>query len=233
MSLPDWVPHDEGEFTAFCEKWAWELSSTGSIEKYGWDSGRCAGVVGKINVFLIARGQYKAVNSTGNRKIKDNAKKEAVAAIRGFADTSVRFNNKMDAAAKAGLGVRLKSRNPGRVGVPWRQLAADIVYYGIHLIELRNIRPVEGEEDEGARRAEWGARIFWGIMGESDVRDRFRLADVPQSGSDLPHSVFTRRRNYRFDFEGESSRRVYFCLRYENGKGDEGPFGPMLTAIIP
>jgi hypothetical protein len=26
---------------------------------------------------------------------------------------------------------------------------------------------------------------------------------------------------------------VYFCLRYENSKGEAGPFGPVLSAVIP
>jgi hypothetical protein len=40
----------------------------------------------------------------------------------------------------------------------------------------------------------------------------------------------------RFNFDGESGNRVYFCLQYENTKGREegqGPFGPILPAIIP
>jgi hypothetical protein len=49
----------------------------------------------------------------------------------------------------------------------------------------------------------------------------------------LPYSVFTKKKKKRFDFEGESGNTVYFCLRYENGKGDVGPFGPILQAGIP
>jgi hypothetical protein len=44
------------------------------------------------------------------------------------------------------------------------------------------------------------------------------------------------RKGYRFDFPGDSGSTVYFCLRYENEKGGkegEGPFGPILRAIIP
>jgi hypothetical protein len=46
-----------------------------------------------------------------------------------------------------------------------------------------------------------------------------------------------RRKRFRFDFEGDSGRTVWFCLRYENAKGGkekgEGPFGPLFSAIIP
>ena len=84
--------------------------------------------------------------------------------------------------------------------------------------------------------ADWGVRIFWGILGEPTALDKFRLLAPPVTGNDLPHSVFTHRKKYRFDFEGDSGRTVWFCLRYENSKGGregEGPFGPLFSAIIP
>ncbi|MDR1250218.1 MAG: hypothetical protein LBK63_13070, partial [Treponema sp.] len=67
-------------------------------------------------------------------------------------------------------------------------------------------------------------------------KDKFRLATPPVSGNDLPHSLFTHRKKFRFDFDGDSGKTVYFCLRYENekgGKDGEGPFGPILSAIVP
>jgi hypothetical protein len=45
--------------------------------------------------------------------------------------------------------------------------------------------------------------------------------------------AFTRRKRERFDFDGESGNTVYFCLRYENSKGEAGPFGPLLSAVVP
>jgi hypothetical protein len=81
-----------------------------------------------------------------------------------------------------------------------------------------------------------GVRIFYGLSGEPTDTFRFRVKGPPKKGSDLPYSIFTRRKKERFDFEGESGSRVYFCLRYENSKGGkegEGPFGPVLSAIIP
>jgi hypothetical protein len=85
-------------------------------------------------------------------------------------------------------------------------------------------------------RSDYGVRIFYGLSGEPTDTYRFRLNEPPKKGGDLPYSVFTRRKKERFDFEGESGNRVWFCLRYENSKGGkegEGPFGPILTAIIP
>jgi hypothetical protein len=85
-------------------------------------------------------------------------------------------------------------------------------------------------------RIDYGVRIFWGIMGETTERDKFRLSAPPATGDDLPHSTFTHRKKYRFDFDGDSGKTVWFCLRYENEKGGkegEGTFGPLFSAIIP
>jgi hypothetical protein len=62
---------------------------------------------------------------------------------------------------------------------------------------------------------------------------QFRVGAPPRTGSDLPYSVFTRKKKQRFDFDGESGTTVYFCLRYENPTGKAGPFGPILSAVIP
>jgi hypothetical protein len=85
-------------------------------------------------------------------------------------------------------------------------------------------------------RSDYGVRIYYGFSGPPSEKYPFRLAEAPKTGEELVYSVFTRRTKKRFDFNGESGCTVYFCLRYENSKGGEegeGPFGPILSAVIP
>jgi hypothetical protein len=81
------------------------------------------------------------------------------------------------------LGLKLYNP-PSPIPRPEAQPTADLAFPGIHLVELRNIRPVSG--------APTGAR-------------RFRVTGVPTTGKDLPESLFTRRRRELFDFDGESA----------------------------
>jgi hypothetical protein len=37
----------------------------------------------------------------------------------------------------------------------------------------------------------------------------------------------------RFNFPGDSGKTAYFCIRYENAKGDTGDWGPVFSAVIP
>jgi hypothetical protein len=129
------------------------------------------------------------------------------------------------------LGLNPPDAAPTAIPPPSAQVEADITYPGIHLIELKKIRPVAGAEPDG--KSDYGVRIFWGLTGTSNNSDKFRVTETPHSGNDLPHSKFTRRMKERFDFDGESANTVYFCLRYENSKGEAGPFGPILKAVIP
>jgi hypothetical protein len=126
----------------------------------------------------------------------------------------------------------LRAANPpSPVGKPESQPIADLVFPGIHLVELRKIRPIGGPPPDP--RANYGVRIYYGFSGPPTAAHPVRMAGPPKTGKDLPYSFFTRRRKERFDFEGESGNTVYFCLVYENSKGDEGSFGPFFSAVIP
>jgi hypothetical protein len=129
------------------------------------------------------------------------------------------------------MGIPPLDRTHTPVPPPENQVEADLTFPGIHLVELRKIRPVSGTAPD--TRSDYGVRIYYGLTGEADEAFPFRLAGPLKTAKVLPYSVFTRRQRERFDFEGESGSTVYFCLRYENSKGQAGPFGPVLSAVIP
>jgi hypothetical protein len=109
-----------------------------------------------------------------------------------------------------------KTRTP--IPPPTAQVEADLTFPGIHLVELKQIRPVAGG-DPPDDRSDYGVRIVWGFGGPGDGPHKFRVTEPPQTGSDLPYSRFTRKKKELFDFEGESGNIVYFCLHYENPTG--------------
>jgi hypothetical protein len=129
------------------------------------------------------------------------------------------------------MGIPPIDRIHTNVPRPENQVEADLTFPGIHLVELRRIRPVAGTAPDA--RSDYGVRIYYALSGEPDDRFPFRLAEPLKIGKVLPYSVFTRRKKERFDFNGESGSTVYFCLCYENSKGEAGPFGPVLSAVVP
>jgi hypothetical protein len=129
------------------------------------------------------------------------------------------------------LGFNTPDTIPTPILPPTSQVQADLTFPGIHLVELQKIRPVSGSAPDS--RSDYGVRVFWGLTGEPTETDKFRVTGIPKTGNDLPKSKFTRRHKEFFDFDGESGNTVYFCLRYESPTGGEGPFGPMLKAVVP
>ncbi|MDR0643343.1 MAG: hypothetical protein LBG05_00315 [Treponema sp.] len=132
------------------------------------------------------------------------------------------------------LGLKPQDRVPTQGEIPTAQPEADLTFPGVHLIELKNIRPVSGgQSSRNSDGSEFGARVYYGLSGTPTTSHKFRITEPPTSGSDLPYSEWVSKKKILFDFDGESGNTAYFCLRYENSKGAPGPFGPILKAVIP
>jgi hypothetical protein len=68
-----------------------------------------------------------------------------------------------------------------------------------------------------------GAEIRW------DIRDT-----PPTEVDDLTKSAFDTHTPYTLEFEeSQRGKTVWFCLRWENTKGEKGPWGELINAIIP
>jgi hypothetical protein len=136
------------------------------------------------------------------------------------------------------LELKPKDTTPTPTPPPVSQAEADMTRPGVHLLEL-HLRPVSGSPPD-PHRSDYGYRIYWGIMPpggaavEAATGTKRELLKAPVSGEELPHSKFTRRKKELFDFPAEDSgKTVYFCVRYENAKGEPGPWGPLFSSIIP
>jgi hypothetical protein len=144
----------------------------------------------------------------------------------------------LTAADLIALGLKPQDNNKTPVPPPAAQAEADITRPGVHLLEL-HLRPTADSEPD-PHRSEHGFRIYYGIMPpggasmEAATGTKRELMKVPLSGKELPFSKFTRRKRDRLDFPQEDSgKTAYFCICYENSKGDSGPWGPVFSSIIP
>jgi hypothetical protein len=162
--------------------------------------------------------------------VKNNAKKAAIQVIRPFVNQYLRYPPVMPEDRK-NMNIPERDTIPTPIPAPEVQAEADLTFPGVHMVELRNIRAVGAPIPDS--RSDYGVRIYYGFSGPATEKYRFRITGTPRTGEDLPYSVFTKRKKERFDFDGESGNTVYFCLRYENPTGKPGPFGPMMSAVIP
>jgi hypothetical protein len=138
------------------------------------------------------------------------------------------------------ISLELKPKDTTHTPVPppTAQAEADISRPGVHLLEL-HLRPVSGAPPD-PHRSDYGYRIYHGVLppGGASVEmatgTKRELLKAPVSGDELPHSRFTRRKKELYDFPAEDSgKTVFFCVRYENAKGESGPWGPLFSSVIP
>ncbi|MDR1289805.1 MAG: hypothetical protein LBK06_01240 [Planctomycetaceae bacterium] len=138
------------------------------------------------------------------------------------------------------IALKLKPHSTTKTDIkpPVDMVIGRVVIRGEHLLEL-HMEPATNTTDD-PHRSDYGFRIYWGILtppgtpSEKLRQGKREISEVPVSGEDLPHSRFTRRKKELFDFPQEDrGKTVYFCIRYENAKGQPGPWGPIFSAIIP
>ena len=134
--------------------------------------------------------------------------------------------------------LKLQSANTNRspVSAPSSRIQADVSRAGQHQLELR-LRPASGSPPD-PHRSDYGYRIYYGVLPQkgasADVEEKRELIQAPASGNDLPFSKFTYRQQEVFDFAPEDNgKTAYFCVRYENSKGDSGPWGSLFSILIP
>jgi len=161
---------------------------------------------------------------------KNVAKAKFVKGLRNFTQGYLSRNVKVTEEDRSLLGLPQRDTIPTSVPVPVTPPTGVLAYPAKGLMEMRDIRPAADKPDA---RAGYGVRIYYGIVGTPSETNRFRIAERPKTGDDLPHSVFTRRKRQLFDFAGENGREVFFCMRYENSKGQPGPWGDIISAHIP
>jgi hypothetical protein len=76
---------------------------------------------------------------------------------------------------------------------------------------------------KGKPHGQHGVEIRWAI-----------LASPPASVNDLSRSAFDTNSPFTLEFdETERGKTVYFCLCWENTRGEKGPWGEIVSAIIP
>jgi hypothetical protein len=147
--------------------------------------------------------------------------------FRGFPDI-------VTAEYLANMGIAPIDNKPTPIPKPVNQVEADLTFPGIHMVKLMKIRSVAGSLPDP--RSDYGVRIFIGLDGPPSEKYPVRFTKPPKKGREFTYSIFTRKKDALFDLEGESGNAVYFCLQYETPAGGEegkGPFGPILSAVVP
>lgn len=243
----DWMPNSRSAQLAAARMWLdvlreeTEDASGKTVQKYAaW--GIPAEVFTELTL-LYASAQESltaAQNEETRTKVTNQRCKDAFNALAAAMRNCKRryfFMPPLGKADYVSLGLSLPDTSPTQIVRPEGMVTAEFRLTTIHQLVLI-IRPVSGSLLDS--KSDYGVRAYWGIMPpggatlEEAAGTRHYLMKPPVSGEGLPESKFTRRKKEVIDFLPEDSgKTAYFCLRYENSKGEAGPWGPIVSSVIP
>jgi hypothetical protein len=221
MAHGDWLPHVEAVLVLLLTKWKAWLSDTAKQTAFGWEAAACGAVVSRIDDFLDALTAYQADNSSGNLLAKNEAKKAAVAVVRSFANTSVRFNEKMTEADRLALGIHPRDATQTAHPVPSAKPEVDAAPSGQGRHTVTAINPATQNKKKPA--------LVKGVAFACKVRlSAEPKADPKEMASDFQAAAV---KNFQWA-EADYGKVADYAAAYENEGGKRGPWSDVASVII-
>ena len=156
-------------------------------------------------------------------KDKSMAKKVLEKEVRPFVQGFIARNPLVSDRDRVALHLPPRDTTPTPILTPTGQAAVTFTYPGSAqlVVQISLINPLLHDA-----RSNYGCRIYYGVYDAGET--------PPENGEDLRHSLFTRKKKVLLNFRPEDSRKIaWFCVRYENSKGEAGPWSPMYSTVIP
>jgi hypothetical protein len=119
------------------------------------------------------------------------------------------------------LGLKPRDTTPTQSGTPTAQVTIETYLVGRHELGVKMIY-VTGNAAEPANK---GYRIWYSLIAQGET--------PPANPDDLRKSFYTKRKKdvIEFDFN-DSGKTAYMAVQVEND-GKKGPWGPLVSALIP
>ncbi|MDR2053441.1 MAG: hypothetical protein LBP80_08510 [Treponema sp.] len=119
------------------------------------------------------------------------------------------------------LGLKPHDTTPTPSGKPGAEVTVETYLVGRHELGIRIVY-VTGNPNDPANK---GYRIWYSVVAPGET--------PPSNPDELRQSFFTKRKKdvIEFDF-GDSGKTAYFAVQVEND-GKKGPWGPLVSALIP
>jgi hypothetical protein len=168
---------------------------------------------------------YNAAQNPNRGKVdvltKNEARDALKASLRTFVKAYLTYNPTVSDADKEDMGLPLhdniRTPTPPPSTIPEAEIDSSIIrQLTIHFKD-------NGSEKRGKPRGVHGIELRWSL-----------LEAPPASVEDLKNSAFDTASPYTFTFnESQRGKRIFLCLRWENAKGEKGPWSEIYNAIIP
>jgi hypothetical protein len=152
---------------------------------------------------------------------KNEARDALKAALRTFIKAYLTYNPEVTDVDKENMGLPLHDSTrtpvPPPATIPETELDSSVIrQISAHFRD-------SGSDRRGKPQGVHGVELRWSL-----------LEAAPVSIEDLHNSAFATATPYIFSFdEPDRGNALYICPRWENNKGDKGPWGEIVKAIVP
>jgi hypothetical protein len=152
---------------------------------------------------------------------KTEARKAYVHALRGLIKSFIAYNPRVtnDDRRDMGLPVHSEARTPAPAPTTYPEAEVDSAVIRHLTMHFRD----NGKASKAKPAGVHGAEIRWAI-----------LPAPPAKVSDLVNSAFDTHTPFTLEFEEDQrGKAVYFCLCWENTRGEKGQWSEIVSAIVP
>jgi hypothetical protein len=223
MPSTNYYPEDEPGFLQWCVDFFLYLVA----HLTGWNLNAAdeEALHSAFNTFQEAYSRYHnpLYHTPANRVAKDTAKKAFEKRLRAYVKEHLSFNHLLTDADRRALGINVPEPPGPRPPHPLpesfpiatfgTQTATWLYMYLIDSVTKRRAKP-------------------FGVQG-AEYRCGFRDTP-PVNAEDLPEVGFITRWPHIFKFRQEDrGRTFYICVRWENTRGEKGPWSEIYRVVIP
>jgi hypothetical protein len=172
------------------------------------------------DALTVTDGPHTIVDTTR----KNNAKKELETAMRDFINEYIRYNHIVTDEDRRALGMKIPDKRRTPVPIP-----TGIVEFFIRVLAIARLAVIY--QDSGAQNR---AKPY-GVQGAEIRVGITEIGDPPITDPEkLTRSEFSTRTPHTLTFSAEDSgKRAYIAMRWENTRGEKGPWSPIQSAVIP
>ncbi|EIP99713.1 hypothetical protein OpiT1DRAFT_04241 [Opitutaceae bacterium TAV1] len=219
--MPDYIPRTDESFHE------WQLRLMTAIDNgatpWSLPAAAVTQLLGKQTFWneAWAHASNPATRTAANVLLKNEARKDFEAAIRAFVKSYLAYSPAVTDADRVNLGLPVHKTTHTPAPVPETSPRVRILMPEIRRLLLEFY---DEEHPGGAKPFRvHGAEVIYSILDAP-----------PASLAQLVRTAFDTRSPLTLDFEeSERGKTVYFCLRWENTRGEKGPWSPIYSAIIP
>jgi hypothetical protein len=216
---PNWLPPRKTAKIEMGDNWAAKITANPAWGVPETVPGNLTGKTNALRTLLLTPPEDRT--PTINARIKA-AEKELVDVLRDVKKRHF-FVPPLTDADLVSLGLKPRDTNPTPIAPPTVRPNADVKLKGAGAFDIA-ISPERDISNE--EKSYYGCKIVYELFEQG--------ATPPTSEKQLTEMRFVRRKKESFVFQPQDSgKKAYFALRYENSKGEAGPWCPIFSVLIP